>query len=372
MAQFISTAPDAEEDQDLDRGIFGAIAFCALHRSQLVARGSWSSKPLVLGASAAEDAALLLTFREAFPLLDVDDLAEADLKEGRAREDWETFLARESTGAEELTMLRCDSSGGYTDENMMLVPRLQFMCVEVAREAEGHGMLASEVALTECMREITGALRTAMSEFTAHELPVGGSAGTDSASKGSRAAVLAQLSSAQQLPMPNRNVLSNSQIGRAVRRASQCDDPKVSAAATQLLRRWKSALLLRDMAHNGESAGAPPESVREAARVALQALDARGGSEGDPAGLDSDSDAAEGTEGDSSGSAEEADGLAAGSGPGAHYTIHSAASWSTGWKPTTALNSTMIEQGSNLLEEHVTSHAIPHPNFVARDISDRL
>ena len=174
---------DAAENQDLDRGIFGAIAFCALHRSQLVGRGRHNLKPLVLGASAAADAALLLRFRGAFPLLDVADLSEADLKEGQARDDWEGFLFRESTGAEELTMLRCESAGGYTDENMMLVPRLQFMCVEVAREAESLGLMASEVALTECMREIKDGLRSALTQFTAAPaIPTGGAGSADRAS----------------------------------------------------------------------------------------------------------------------------------------------------------------------------------------------
>ena len=48
-------------------------------------------------------------------------------------------------------MLRCKSAGSYTDENMMLVPRLQFMCIEVAREAEGLGPAASEAALGEAL-----------------------------------------------------------------------------------------------------------------------------------------------------------------------------------------------------------------------------
>ena len=333
---------EEEDDLDLDRGIFAAIAFCALHRSRLVARGAHSSEPLVLTASAADDAELLLKFRGAFPLLDVAELCEADLKEGRAQDDWRRFLEVESTGAEELTMLRCESNGGYTDENMMLVPRLQFMCIEVAREIEGLGAAASEAALAECMSVIRDALRSA-----------------DASSR----TVLQQLHAANSMPCPNRSVLSISRVGRAVRRASQCDDVKVSAAAKQLLRRWKTAILLSDLARTGKSDGASTESVQDAARVALQALDARGGADGH--GLadvdgDSDDDSNIGTDdhqheqsaetGDAKGDA------GSGGGQAAPFVLRVAASWSSDWKPPTALTEAMIEHGVDLLGAHGVCH----------------
>lgn len=338
-----------EEDLDLDRGIFAAIAFCAFHRSQLVARGVHSSQPLLLTTSAADDARLLLKFRGAFPLLDVAELCDDDLKEGRAQDDWRRFLEKESTGAEELTMLRCKSAGSYTDENMMLVPRLQFMCIEVAREAEGLGPAASEAALAECMSVIRDELWSA---------------------NGSSKIMLQQLHAAKQFPVPNRSVLSVSRVGRAVRRASLCGDLKVSVAAQQLLDRWKSAILLSDLARTGTSDGASAQTVREAARVALQALDTCGSadgqgqvnSDGDGDGDDSDVVAqqqhdqttdtrdAEGDDGDDMDAAEPHGGHAA------PFVIKVAASWSSDWKRPTTLTEAMIEHGVELLDEHGVCH----------------
>lgn len=348
---------EQEEDLDLDRGIFAAIAFCALHRSQLVARGAHSSQPLVLTTSAADDNRLLLKFRGAFPLLDVAELCDDDLKEGRAQDDWRRFLEKESTGAEELTMLRCRSAGSYTDENMMLVPRLQFMCIEVAREGEGLGPAGSEAALAECMSVIRGELRSA---------------------NGSSKIALQQLHAAKQLPVPNRSVLSVSRVGRAVRRASQCSDLTVSAAAQQLLNRWKSAIVLSDLARTGTSDGASAQTVRQAALVALQALDTCGSadgqglvdSEGDGDGDDNDSNVVGQQQPDQSaetGDAEGDDDNAA-----APFVLKVAASWSSDWKRPTALTGAMVERGVDLLDKHGVCHmpaALP-PEMTARLCSE--
>ena len=339
-----------EEDLDVDRGIFGAIAFCALHRSQLVARGVHSSQPLVITTSVADDARLLLKFRSAFPLLDVAELCDDDLKEGRAQEDWRRFLEKESTGAEELTLLRCKSAGSYTDENMMLVPRLQFMCIEVAREAEGLGPAASEAALAECMSVIRDELRSA---------------------NGSSKIMLQQLHAAKQLPVPNRSVLSVSRVGRAVRRASQCGDLKVSVAAQQLLNRWKSAILLSDLARTGTSDGASAQTVREAARVALQVLDTCGSADGQGL-VDSDGDGDGDGDGDDNNvvgqqqhdqstetrDAEGDDDDATGphGGHAAPFVLKVVASWSSDWKRPTELTGAMVERGVELLDKHGVCH----------------
>ena len=105
---------DEDEGDYVEMGILGAIAFMEQHWSRIESRPVLvgAAPKLVLTESPESDAELLAVFRAAFPLLPVAELSESDLKEGKAREEWNRFLELHGRGAEEMTMLRRDSSRG--------------------------------------------------------------------------------------------------------------------------------------------------------------------------------------------------------------------------------------------------------------------
>ncbi|XP_059478546.1 protein PBDC1 [Neocloeon triangulifer] len=79
-------------------------------------------------------------FREEFPDLKVNHLTEDVLKNNNAKEIWRNFCAKFqwfedfSYG----TLLRLDCSDDYSEENSILVTRIQFLAIELARNREGN------------------------------------------------------------------------------------------------------------------------------------------------------------------------------------------------------------------------------------------
>lgn len=79
-------------------------------------------------------------FREEFPDLDVALVDEDRMKspEGKAR--WRNFCERFKKFVEDYsfgTLLRADASKDYTQANSILVSRIQFYAIELARNREG-------------------------------------------------------------------------------------------------------------------------------------------------------------------------------------------------------------------------------------------
>lgn len=79
-------------------------------------------------------------FREEFPNLDVTVIDENELKSKKEKEKWRPFCERFKTLIEDYsfgTLLRANAEDDYSETNTMLVTRIQFLCIEVARNKEG-------------------------------------------------------------------------------------------------------------------------------------------------------------------------------------------------------------------------------------------
>jgi hypothetical protein len=78
-------------------------------------------------------------FREDFPDFRVDVLDESTLKSDNAKFKWRSFIEKfdkledYSFG----TLIRVDSSKDFSPENSILVVRIQFLAIEIARNREG-------------------------------------------------------------------------------------------------------------------------------------------------------------------------------------------------------------------------------------------
>uniref|UniRef100_A0A1A9WFH0 Polysacc_synt_4 domain-containing protein n=1 Tax=Glossina brevipalpis TaxID=37001 RepID=A0A1A9WFH0_9MUSC len=79
------------------------------------------------------------TFRQDFPDLEVDVLTDDILKSAEAKLSWRQF-AEKFNKLEDYsygTLLRANASKEFSSENALLVVRIQFLAVEIARNREG-------------------------------------------------------------------------------------------------------------------------------------------------------------------------------------------------------------------------------------------
>nr|KAF6492712.1 polysaccharide biosynthesis domain containing 1 [Molossus molossus] len=80
-------------------------------------------------------------FRKNFEKLRIDVLDPEELKSVSAKEKWRPFCLKFDGVIEDFnygTLLRLDCSQGYTEENTIFAPRIQFFAIEIARNREGH------------------------------------------------------------------------------------------------------------------------------------------------------------------------------------------------------------------------------------------
>jgi len=78
-------------------------------------------------------------FRTRFPEFPIDEIEVDGLKSSVAKEKWRTFC-EEMKSLEDFsfaTLLRLNARGEYSDENTILVTRVQFLAIEIARNREG-------------------------------------------------------------------------------------------------------------------------------------------------------------------------------------------------------------------------------------------
>jgi len=79
------------------------------------------------------------TFRKDFPNLRIDKLTDDDLKSPESKAKWRAFAEKfnklddYSYG----TLMRADASKEFSEENSLLVVRIQFLAIEIARNREG-------------------------------------------------------------------------------------------------------------------------------------------------------------------------------------------------------------------------------------------
>ncbi|KAH1005454.1 hypothetical protein HUJ04_006439 [Dendroctonus ponderosae] len=87
-----------------------------------------------------EDDLIYRLFREEFPKLDVQLIIEQELKSTKEKAKWRPFCEKFKTIVEDYsygTLLRSDALKDYSEENTILVTRIQFYAVEIARNREG-------------------------------------------------------------------------------------------------------------------------------------------------------------------------------------------------------------------------------------------
>lgn len=79
-------------------------------------------------------------FREEFPTLDVKVINENELKSTKEKAKWRPFCERFKTLIEDYsfgTLLRANAEEDYKEENSILITRIQFYAIEIARNREG-------------------------------------------------------------------------------------------------------------------------------------------------------------------------------------------------------------------------------------------
>eukprot|EP00698_Gefionella_okellyi_P003402 TRINITY_DN13181_c0_g1_i1.p1 TRINITY_DN13181_c0_g1~~TRINITY_DN13181_c0_g1_i1.p1 ORF type:complete len:187 (-),score=30.86 TRINITY_DN13181_c0_g1_i1:21-581(-) len=79
-------------------------------------------------------------FRQRFPTLAVDNLNEEELKSPESKHAWRPFLMEYEGVVDKFnfaTLLRLRSGEEYSQDNSTVVPRIQFLVIEIARNREG-------------------------------------------------------------------------------------------------------------------------------------------------------------------------------------------------------------------------------------------
>lgn len=75
-------------------------------------------------------------FREVFAEMNVVSVTEDQLKSAEAKECWRPFCEAYKESVDDYnyaTLIRLDSSKEYSEANSIIVPRVQFLAIELAR-----------------------------------------------------------------------------------------------------------------------------------------------------------------------------------------------------------------------------------------------
>ena len=87
-----------------------------------------------------KDDLIYSTFKADFPQFSLDKIPEESLKSDAAKAKWREFCNKFTNEVEDFnyaTMLRLDSGDEYSESNTILVTRIQFLAIEIARNREG-------------------------------------------------------------------------------------------------------------------------------------------------------------------------------------------------------------------------------------------
>lgn len=80
------------------------------------------------------------TFREDFPNMNVEKVAENELKNPSAKHKWRSFIEKFNKLEDYSygTLMRADANQEFGPHNSILVVRIQFWAIEIARNREGY------------------------------------------------------------------------------------------------------------------------------------------------------------------------------------------------------------------------------------------
>ncbi|XP_018328364.1 protein PBDC1 [Agrilus planipennis] len=127
-------AEEFENDQSLE----AMWAIKAYEHAEVYFNILCSVDPKLLRLTPHDDLIYRL-FREEFPKFDVNFIKEDELKGEEAKEKWRPFCERFKDIIEDYsfgTLLRIDASKEYDENNSILVTRIQFYAIELARNRE--------------------------------------------------------------------------------------------------------------------------------------------------------------------------------------------------------------------------------------------
>lgn len=123
-----------------DPDIEMAWAMRAMQHAEVYYKLISSVDPQFLKLTKVDDQ-IYSEFREHFEKLKIDVLDPEELKSELAKEKWRPFCLKFGGIVEDYnygTLLRLDCSQGYTEENTIFAPRIQFFAIEIARNREGY------------------------------------------------------------------------------------------------------------------------------------------------------------------------------------------------------------------------------------------
>ncbi|XP_007956722.1 protein PBDC1 [Orycteropus afer afer] len=122
-----------------DPDIEMAWAMRAMQHAEVYYKLISSVDPQFLKLTKVDDQ-IYTEFRDSFEKLRIDVLDPEELKSESAKEKWRPFCLKFDGIVEDFnygTLLRLDCSQGYTEENTIFAPRIQFFAIEIARNREG-------------------------------------------------------------------------------------------------------------------------------------------------------------------------------------------------------------------------------------------
>ena len=253
-----------ENDPEIERiGSKETWQVCERHWKQLCECDDPAT--LVLSESAAIDRHLYKTFRSQFGL-SLDFIQWQDLHNEFELRKWRAVLTACEGRVKWYNMmylLRSDASASYEDlkgveDGLLLVPRIQWLMIEIARNYEKFNDVArieGQVRSMRCvMSKLEEARKTADTEELLH--------------------LLCNLKSTQ--PTPSRDVLVRTRAGRYLtQRFHEHADKKVASASLDITTQWRHSVTLQKLAAQGGANG-------EAAAFALSALRSRHGASQKP------------------------------------------------------------------------------------------
>lgn len=123
-----------------DPDIEMAWAMRAMQHAEVYYKLISSVDPQFLKLTKVDDQ-IYSEFRENFKNLRIDVLDPEELKSESAKEKWRPFCLKFDGIIEDFnygTLLRLDCTQGYTEENTIFAPRIQFFAIEIARNREGY------------------------------------------------------------------------------------------------------------------------------------------------------------------------------------------------------------------------------------------
>ncbi|XP_039729249.1 protein PBDC1 [Pteropus medius] len=123
-----------------DPDIEMAWAMRAMQHAEVYYKLISSVDPQFLKLTKVDDQ-IYSEFRKNFENLKIDVLDPEELKSVSAKEKWRPFCLQFDGVIEDFnygTLLRLDCSQGYTEENTIFAPRIQFFAIEIARNREGY------------------------------------------------------------------------------------------------------------------------------------------------------------------------------------------------------------------------------------------